>query len=461
MAKSYPVDIAYLPWQHKVFFESESRRRLVHKGRRLGFTRGAAQAVCEWLFDGTFARCMWGDTIASNIDKYMDRYFMPILKQLPEGCWQWKKQERMLVINERTCDFRSADRPENWEGFGYDLIILNEAGIILRNAYLWDNAVRPMLLDNPKSVAIIGGTPKGKRFKGEPHKYYELVCKAMQNPEHDVFHFTTYDNPLVGKSDIDEMVAEMTEEIVEQEINGKFMDIDDSVLISAIVIAAAIKRTIPFTAYRSMPKILGVDVGWSGDPTVCTLRQGDHSYPPIEIAPASDDMVMAARVAKVIQELKPDQVNIDYGYGTGVIAALQMMGFDVMGVKFGEAALDPIKYANRRAEMYDLCRLWLTANGSIPDHGKLKMDLSVIGHGVDDKDRLLLEKKDLIKKRLKRSPDYGDSLALTFAVPVTGMDSVVPEDQMTEAERDWAIITGQMQDGGNMAVIMDPTGDYD
>ena len=61
-------------------------------------------------------------------------------------------------------DFRSADKPENIEGFGYALIILNEAGIILKNRRLWEETIRPMAMDY-KAKVIIGGTPKGKRVK--------------------------------------------------------------------------------------------------------------------------------------------------------------------------------------------------------------------------------------------------------------------------------------------------------
>ena len=72
------------------------------------------------------------------------------------------------------CDFRSADRPENIEGFGYRHIIINEAGIILKNRNLWLESILPMTIDYDANV-IIGGTPKGKKVKNnEPHLFYEL-----------------------------------------------------------------------------------------------------------------------------------------------------------------------------------------------------------------------------------------------------------------------------------------------
>ncbi len=86
----------------------------------------------------------------------------------------------MKIINS-VCDFRSADKPENIEGFGYELIILNEAGIILKNRRLWEESIRPMILDY-KAKVIIGGTPKGKRVKktNETHLFYELFQRGLK-----------------------------------------------------------------------------------------------------------------------------------------------------------------------------------------------------------------------------------------------------------------------------------------
>ena len=54
-------------------------------------------------------------------------------------------------------DFRSVDRPENIEGFGYDKAFLNEAGIILRDEYLWYNAIS----DGPSGPPELKPPPNG------------------------------------------------------------------------------------------------------------------------------------------------------------------------------------------------------------------------------------------------------------------------------------------------------------
>lgn len=439
--KSLTLRRTYLDWQDECLIKHPARRKLIHKGRRLGLTRGMAQKFVDDMARGRIQAGMWGDTVAANIDRYVQRYFMPILKQLPEEVWSWQKQDRLLRVSDAYIDFRSADRPENWEGFGYDLVFLNEAGIILKNRYLWDNAVRPMLLDNPGSEVVIGGTPKGKRYKGEIHKFYELVEYAHQNPNSGwaVFQYSTYDNPLLSTEEIDEMVREMPESVVQQEIYGEFLDVDDSVLIDWWIINEAMRRTIPEQAYRHEPKICGIDVGWTSDPTTMALTQGNHTEPIVEIEPRRDDTLMAGAIARQLERWYPDYILCDYGYATGVISILQQLGWNVIGISFGGKADDPQKYHNKRAEMYDRVRRWLLAGASLPKDEQLRVELASIGVGEDARGRMLLEPKESIKERLGRSPNKGDCIALTRAMAVA---RVAGEKPLTMAQKDWLEIIG-------------------
>ena len=87
-------------------------------------------------------------------------------------------------------------------------------------------------------------------------------------------------------------------------------------------------------------------------------------------------------------------------------------------MNFGARAIDDERYANRRAEMWDAVREWLTGKVQLPRDDKLLDDLCSVNKKYDQKGRLQLESKDDVKKRLGRSPDKADALALTFAEPV-------------------------------------------
>ena len=63
-------------------------------------------------------------------------------------------------------------------------------------------------------------------------------------------------------------------------------------------------------------------------------------------------------------------------------------------------------------------RDWLQDGGILPDDPALLADLSAPQFSFDAGNRLKLEPKDQIKKRMGKSTDLGDGLALTFAFPV-------------------------------------------
>jgi hypothetical protein len=83
-------------------------------------------------------------------------------------------------------------------------------------------------------------------------------------------------------------------------------------------------------------------------------------------------------------------------------------------VQFGGAPLDP-RYRNRRAEMWLEMAKWVRAGGALPWMPELIAELTVPTYSFSG-GKFILEEKDQIKKRLGRSPDLADALALTFAV---------------------------------------------
>lgn len=224
------LEQTYTEAQLKVLnsIQEDTKYLIVTKGRRFGATQSIAHLFNECMIEGQ--RLLWGDTIHPNIDRYVDRYFLPPLKAAKINYnYNAQKKELKLLDYGGYVDFRSADKPENWEGFGYHKIFLNEAGIILKNDYLYTNAVLPMLLDYEDSILIAAGVPKGKTRKdGKPHRFYSLYQSALNGEKGFLgFNFSSYDNPLLKEEDIKELekeIGRMNPEMVQQEIYGKFVD---------------------------------------------------------------------------------------------------------------------------------------------------------------------------------------------------------------------------------------------
>lgn len=243
-------------------FSSPARFTIVAKGRRFGLTKGAANNLITEALENKYTKAIWVDVVNSNIDRYIERYFLPSLTLLPKTMWDWKKQSHIVYIKDSYIDFRSADTPETMEGFGYDKFFINEAGIVLKNEYLWDNAIRPMFWDYP-SKGVIGGTPKGKGV------FFQLAerGKDKEQTDYSFFTFTSFDNPYIQTDLIQEDMKSMPERVVKQEIFAEFLD-DSGVVFRGI---DSVMTASPSEPLEGHSYVMGVDLARVQDFTVLAV----------------------------------------------------------------------------------------------------------------------------------------------------------------------------------------------
>ncbi len=204
--------------------------------------------------------------------------------------------------------------------------------------------------------------------------------------------------------------------------------------------------------------IIGVDPGGEGeggDPTGIIRRRGRRMFNPQKFTKLNT-MQIAALVLRIIKNERPLKVFIDVGgLGAGVVDRLLEMP-DAQGVvvpvNFGEAALDPERYKNRRAEMHWLMKEWLEDVGgaNIPDDDDLQADLlaSVISP-TDSQQRRQLMSKQWMKSKGIRSPNLADAGALTFALPVAAVDV-----RISDAQTDFDPLDSGGSDWGNQGSSM-------
>lgn len=168
------------------------------------------------------------------------------------------------------------------------------------------------------------------------------------------------------------------------------------------------------------PLVIGVDPARVGDRTVITWRRG-REWIKSDIYHEMDEMVLAGKLANIIDRHGAARVFIDVALGYGTIDRLKELGYGqiVQGVHFSQKPNENI-YLNKRAEMAFLLRDWLHGEGvSIPDDEEIGMDLGAIPDFKESSSGLLqLESKDTIKKTFGKSTDIFDSAMLTFAEPV-------------------------------------------
>ena len=163
--------------------------------------------------------------------------------------------------------------------------------------------------------------------------------------------------------------------------------------------------------------------------------------PPIKWS-GQDTVFSAGKIASAIDKYKPEAVFIDGGgVGGGVVDILKSQNYRVIEVNFGAEARNSSKYKNKRAEMWGDMRDWLPT-GVIDEDQRLRDDLIGPEYAYDLESRIILEKKEDMKKRGLASPDDGDALALTFAAPVqrTDMRTSRPRNYSSQSSTDYPVL---------------------
>ena len=173
---------------------------------------------------------------------------------------------------------------------------------------------------------------------------------------------------------------------------------------------------------------LGSDVAGMGrDESVLCPRYGNY-VPKFEVhqsAGKADHMHVAGMHIGFLSDKKAKAYVDTIGEGAGVYSRLQELGYrNVYSCKYSESArglhdvTGQYEFANMRAYCYWAVRDWLNPkNGfgaALPPCDKLMEEATETKWFFMSDGRIAIEKKDEIKKRIKRSSDYFDSLANTF-----------------------------------------------
>lgn len=209
-------------------------------------------------------------------------------------------------------------------------------------------------------------------------------------------------------------------------IRGEFPLVGSDQFISPAHVDAA--RHEKAEAFAHLAKVLSCDVARFGDDqTVIGVRQGRQARI-LEKLRGKDNVFVAERVIYWREKESPDGVVVDGdGLGAGVIDHIRARNFGVNLFEFhgGGTPNNPVKYFNKRSEVWGEMRDWLANEAAIPDDPELADDLIGPLYSYNAKGQIALEKKEDMKERGLSSPDCGDMLAMTFAVKIAPKVSTV------------------------------------
>jgi len=196
----------------KLIVESPKRYKIIRCGRRFGKTLLALNEIViaslrkpgdYWIIYPTYRQAK---SVAWKT-------LLGILEKIPGIVKKVRHVDLEVdLANGSNIALKGSDKEHSLRGVGLSGVIMDEYSYI--KPHIWFEIVRPMLVDS-KGWAWFISTPKGYNH------FYELWQKANPN-KFEKFHFTTYDNPYIPKSEIEEARAQMDEDTFAQEFLAEF-----------------------------------------------------------------------------------------------------------------------------------------------------------------------------------------------------------------------------------------------
>lgn len=244
--------------------------------------------------------------------------------------------------------------------------------------------------------------------------------------EIDVFIFDWRQDPRKNQAWYEKQCKVLDKVIVAQEIDRNYEASVTNAFIPGDIVTAAMLRGPKDVGARGGLRV-GVDPArFGGDRTAIVIRRGRVLLKKIVLT-KQDSMVIASTVRNELRAYgtKPEQIAVDtIGVGAGTADILRSWypdytvddkEYKIVADVVGNGAIHDGVYYDVTALMWGEMREWLKG-ASIPNDEEIKVDLTARRYKFRGGE-YQMESKDEMKRRGVKSPDVGDALALTFAVP--------------------------------------------
>ena len=343
-----------------------------------------------------------------------------------------------------------ADNPDALRGQYFDYVVLDE--VAQMRPETWEEVVRPTLSDRHGGALFIG-TPQGINLFSQLYDF-ALEQERQGSSEWAARCYPVTATRALPETEIADLKRDQSPNAFRQEYLCDFTASNDTALISLDEVNMAMNADpLETELLAQWPLVVGVDVGQKKDPTVVFARQGKQAHRPL-IWRNLDSVEIAHRLLAYIAERKPACMAIDVGYNPGVFDLLGELARQhsqtiLAAINFGSQP-NSEKYRNKRVEIWVAVRDWLRDGGRLPQDEQLKAELTAPATWVNEQGRICLEAKENLRKRLGRSTDLADALALTFALPLgLARESVCPElDAHYGHHGAWAVRDAILGDDG-------------
>lgn len=324
-------------------------------------------------------------------------------------------------VNPSSCfaEYRlaSGDKPDNARGIHAvnNFVIVDEASGI--DDAVYTGALLNILTDPNAKLCLVSNPSKASGF------FWRTHCDPDIQDEWTRVHGQMRDSPHFDPATFEQLAKNYGGPLSREYrvmVLGEFPLSDIDGLIPRELIETAIANKDVEPAPNVQP-VWGLDPAGAGkDASVLCIRH-DNKVLEFHEWRGLDPTQLAYKVRDLYQatpkHLRPSVVATDStGLGWGVFSNLREFNLPAYSCVFaGTPTRNPDRYHRVRDQIYFEMREWFTTeNVSIPNNNRLIEEL-VSATYDDGSGKIKLEDKKLMKKKLGRSPDFADALAITFA----------------------------------------------
>lgn len=409
-------------WQRTVL-ESirDNRRSAVRSGHGVGKTRLAASIIHWFMATRSFPRIR----CTANTEKQVMSVLWTELAKvnrtaLNRELFDWSKTSFTLTdapeLHWAQAIAWSENNSEAFAGIHEEnvLYVFDEASAI--PDIIWEVAQGAMTSTGGRWLVL--GNPT--RNTGKFHECFGKNKWSEGDTDSSLWHAFTvscFDSPRVSQEYIQEIEREYGKDSDPYRVRvlGLPPMQEEAQYISMELFESALYRQVAMHDYE--PRILGVDVAAFGDDRCAYTDRKGRNAALVGSRRGQDTMKTVGDIMNLRKQAQEEGDPYDFicidvvGLGRGVYDRLIELDVkEALPVNVGEKSrLDGCK--NLRAELWKRTRDWLSEGHLTEEY---REDLIGPQYSFDSNGRLVIERKEDMKKRGLASPDLADSLCLTF-----------------------------------------------
>lgn len=235
-----------------------ARFKVVACGRRVGKTELAKDILANAVIESRNPFAYFAPTykMLRDVWESTKTLLYPII-QTPN-----EQEKRLTFITGATLDFWSLDSPDGARGRKYAGVVIDEAAMIPKLAYAWDEVISPTLTDLI-GWALFLSTPKGRNH------FWRLYGMGLDPtfPDWMSWQQPSTANPYLPVEEIERQRTTLPERSFQQEYLAQFLE-DAGIVFRGVLLVSTAQPAQPVAKHSY---VFGVDWGKSDDFTAISI----------------------------------------------------------------------------------------------------------------------------------------------------------------------------------------------